>query len=266
MESSNELIEAPRFFSTENNRDSTQHVLIISGLDETEKDYERLISLLEEDFYRVGLYIPKSEDKDFDGNFLSSQMEFVRFLKNWNEQEKPSELHLIGHSMAYALVMNSFLENKELAKKISSLSFTNPMLRLKPLYEHLLPQPLQEPIKLRLSTPLSPDHLLQVQIQRSKEFIEGYENFSSPIGSILEKSNWLISTQILVSRDDPNIEMSLIKNQWKGRANLISLESARHNLLRKPETHRVNQALLEFFQSNSGIQNDSSCQKTLKKL
>lgn len=55
----------------------------MSGLDETEKDYEKLISLLEKESYQVGLYIPKSEDKNFDGDFSASQTEFVQFLKNW---------------------------------------------------------------------------------------------------------------------------------------------------------------------------------------
>jgi alpha-beta hydrolase superfamily lysophospholipase len=268
MKSSNELIEAPRFFSSPLHQKWPRKILIVSGLDETEKDYERLISLLEKESYQVGLYIPKSEDKNFDGDFSASQTEFVQFLKNWVQQKKPQEqhqeLHLIGHSMAYALLMKSLLENPKLANEVSSLTFTNPMLRLRPLYKHLLSSPLKNPVDLRLTTPLSAEHSIEIQIQRSKNFIEGYEDFSASIFPVLNQSNWSIPTQILMSQGDPNIELEVVETQWKEHAQILRIESTRHNLLRKPESHQVTQSLFAFFQNSSSSQIDSGCQKFLK--
>jgi uncharacterized protein YhhL (DUF1145 family) len=68
-----------------------------------------------------------------------------------------------------------------------------------------------------------------------------------------------------MSQGDPNIELEIVETQWKERAQILRIESTRHNPLRKPESEKIKALLLGFFELASMTKESQNCTQLLKK-
>jgi len=213
--------------------DRKPHVVIVSGLGESESDYKQLRKAYGDIGFAVSIFVPASEANQFDGDFEESGRQLRAYLRTLRLEFQPRELHLIGHSMGYGTVMEAILG--ENVPKVNSITFSNPMLTLEPLYSHeagISSRSRTDMIDLQVSHTLGGEREHRSSVRRSVGMVFGYEALTKRIEDRLTNAS-LPPTRILLSEGDQNIDHRRIADLWGAQSEIVSVASDRHNLLRR---------------------------------
>lgn len=209
-----DITTEPLLFEDHPRRSPQGSVVIVGGMGEGRQQYSKLMKLVRKQGYSSYMFVQRTEANDFDGDYPQAVRDFDRLIRKVRFESRGLPVHLIIHSMAFAVIEKWIQNHGSHFPEIGSVTYSNPLLS----NGHLMPNeeidkvrsnPKQDRVKLTVHL-RHRNRIYEVVTSRTVGFIIGYLDLIKEIRANVANRPQ-IPTQFLISADDPVIDRRLVE-------------------------------------------------------